>query len=69
MQFKSIGTEKTRDINKPLLSKYCCLEKVLKQTERIILLRLKLQKLFLIQLNMFSYTTYNPPTWPDVKSK
>lgn len=30
MQFNRIGTENTREMNIPLLSKYCCLENVLK---------------------------------------
>lgn len=28
MQFNNIGIEKTTDINRPLLSKYCCLENI-----------------------------------------
>lgn len=28
IQFSRMGTEKTTDINNPLLSKYCCLENI-----------------------------------------
>lgn len=33
IQFNRIGTENTREMNIPLLSKYCCLENVLKNNE------------------------------------